>query len=81
MSSQGLYDGQDMVYLLIFSLHEVFFRKAVVHVEGNQPAHLGAVQAALPSPGACRNRETAENSEEQTWPELRGDGKNIWRNK
>lgn len=29
MNSQGLCDGQDLVYLLIFSLCEVFFREAV----------------------------------------------------
>lgn len=81
LNSQGICDGQDLVYLLIFSLRDVFFREAVVCVEGQQPAPPGAVHAAPPSLGAHRNEETAENSEEQTWPKLKGDGKSIWRNK
>lgn len=81
LNSQGLCDGQDLVYLLIFILCEVFFREVVVRVEGQQPAPPGAVQTAVPSPGALRNGETAENNKEPSRPELEGDGKSIWRNK
>lgn len=59
----------------------MFFRKVVVRVEGQQPAPPGAEQAAPLSPGACRNGETAENSKEKPKPELKGDGKSMWRNK